>query len=76
MPKSKLDAKADKALSHYLEDPPPQRNSLFMPKVEIRAGVPKWVQAIDQAGWWISCPPIYADKFGNWLGRVEQARCS
>lgn len=77
MPKSKLDVKADKALSYYLEDPPPQKKLIIQcPKVEIRAKrVPKWVQAIDQAGWWISCPLIYADKFGNWLrGELNQAR--
>ncbi|QGG81035.1 DNA polymerase III subunit delta [Litorivicinus lipolyticus] len=66
--KGKLDAKAEKALTFYLDDPSPEKCLLITaPKLEPSQTKKGWFKQVEQQGWHVSCAKIYSDKFGAWL---------
>ena len=66
--KGKLDARAEAALNHYLDDPSPEKCLLVSaPKLDKGQNNKAWYKRIASDGWVVSCPKIYADKFGKWL---------
>lgn len=64
----KIDDKAKKAISHYLElNVPDTLVMLILPKLEGSLGKSKWFQSIEQAGAHLAIWPVEAHQLGAWL---------